>query len=216
MRHRFGRGAALGLALLLALTGCGSVSFEPEASTLYVTKEGTVTGAEIESFDNSSFTEARYDETELTEFVEEAVISYNKEACGQEYAYADDTEETLSVSVEKLEVADAVATLYLNYATCEDYLAFNETDETVTELSVQTAADAVAAGVSLDGLVDADGAAVDTSKMQESTKYYVVTIAGETDLMVDGKIAAVSEGVTVTDKHTVTVSGGETVYIVFK
>ncbi len=217
MNKTIRRAAAVCMALLLlGLGGCGSVRFAPEESSLYLSKDGTVTGAEIESFDNSAFEEPRYEEEGLTAFVEDAVISYNKENGGAQFAYADDTEEALPVSIGKLTVEDSVAALYLNYASCEDYLAFNGTDETVTQLACMTAPEAVAAGISLENLVDRSGDPVDPQKIQENEKYRVAVAAGEFSLVVDGTIDAVSQGVTVEDRHTVRVSGTEEVCVVFK
>ena len=202
-------------ALLLAMTaGCGDVAFEPEASGIYVDRSGAVKSAELESFDNSAFEEARYDEAELKSFVEEAVIAYNQEKGAAAVAYASELEEkdaVLPVSVEKLEVKDAKAELILDYQSAEDYLVFNEADETITELVVQSAPSAVGAGISLDGLVNTKGETVDASKAKTNEKYTVLTLTGTTTAVVNGKIAGVSGDVAIQDEHTVSISGSAVV-----
>ena len=202
-------------ACVVALTGCGSASFHPEQSGIYVKKDGSVMGAEIASFDNSAFADERYQESELLTFVEDTVSTYNKECGAQAAAYKKEADD-LKVSIDRLEVKSEVATLILSYASVENYLEFNEGGEEVLTLAVQNAPEAVAAGMNLDGLKDAEGNAVDTTAAQTNEKYYVVAVSGNTAVTVDGKIIGVGEGVTVTGKKTATVLSEEDTLILFK
>lgn len=203
--------AVLGALFLgMMLAGCGDVAFEPDASAIYVDKDGSMRSAEIESFDNSAFTEARYDEAELKAFVEEEVITYNQEKGSPAEAYVSELEEkdaALPVAVEKLEVQDAVAELILDYQSTEDYLAFNEADDTVTALALMTAPAAVGGGVSLDGLQNTKGELVDAAKAKTNEKYLVLTMTGTTTVVVNGKIAGASGDMEIQDEHTVNVHG---------
>ncbi|MDD6211725.1 MAG: hypothetical protein PUB22_01025 [Clostridiales bacterium] len=202
--------------MMLLCTGCNSVKYEPEVSGVFIRKDGSVKSAEIEPFDNSGFTEERYKESELKSFVEDAVISYNEENCGQSAAYAKDTKEELKVAIEKLEVKSNTATLILDYASCQDYLSFSEADDAIVALSVQTAPEAADENISLDGLVDAEGNAADTSSMESNKKYYVAEVAGTSEIVVEGKLMAVSSGVTVKDKNTAVIDSEDPVILVFK
>ena len=94
-------------------------------------------------------------------------------------------------------------------------MAFNEADPSVTQLSLMSAPAAVAAGVSLDGFVNADGEVVDTSKARESEKYYLATVVGDTTVTVNGKIVGVS-GAEPVDEHTVTIHSDVISYILFR
>lgn len=203
------------LTLTIALTGC-SGSYKPEQSGLQVKKDGSVISAEVESFDNSSFPEERYLEEELKSFVEDTVIAYNKETCNQEAAYITKEVKELKIAIRELAVKGKVATLLLDCATAEDYLAFDDGGEQVRTLKIQPAPDAVAAGISLEGLKNGKGDLVDTTKAATSGKYYVVTISGETVLTVDGNIIGVSEGASIIDKKTAQISSESDVVVLFK
>ena len=212
---------AAGILCLSILAGCGAVKFEPQESGIYINGDGSLSAAEIESFDNSTFGgENRYSEEELRAFVEEAVRSYNQEADGRALAYGEELEkdaEPLPITIVTLKVEENVAELVMNYAACEDYLAFNEADDTITGLSIQSAPVAAASGISLDGFTNAKGEAVDTSKARESEKYRVAAIQGNaaTSVTVNGKILGVS-GAVIKDDHVVLTSAGETSYILFR
>ena len=63
-----GQTAAAILLLSLALNGCGggngTTAFAPTETSLYVTKEGTVTSADVESYENDYYSA---DELKLTQ-----------------------------------------------------------------------------------------------------------------------------------------------------
>ena len=211
--------AVTGLVLLASLSGCMKVGYEPKISSLYVDTDGTVKGAEVTSFDNSAFAEERYKEEDLKTFVEEAVIAYNREVGSPAKAYSSELEEKntiLPVSINTLEVAEGTATLILDYASCEDYTRFNEADTTITELSLMTAPDALAAGAPLNELYDAEGDLIDTSREQTKKRYLVLTVAGTLPVVVNGNILGVSQGVTILDDHTINVTAGTTGYVLLR
>ena len=214
---RFAAGA-MGSLMLLALAGCGKIKFEPQESGLYIDKNGSVISAEITSFDNSRFAEARYDAEELKTFVEDAVKAYNSSAGSPALAYAEELEDkkaVLPVAIQSLDVTEKEAMLLMDYVDCETYLKFNETDNTITDLELPSAPAAVASGISLDGFVNAEGEVVDTSKARESEKYKVAVITGETMVTVNGRIAGVS-GAEILDEHTASAREGVVNYILFR
>lgn len=204
----------LAACMTAACTGCGSVKYEPEASGVFLCKDGTVKSAEIEAFSNEGLAEERYKEDELLQFVEETVIAYNQDTCGSPEAYAK-KDLQLNVAVESLSVKDGVATLILNYADCDNYLDFNEANEMIQELQIQPASTASAAGVIPSGMLDSEGGAADVSSMM-GEKYYAVVAQGSADIAVEGEITAVSEGVTIKNKNTAVITGENPAVILFK
>lgn len=210
--------AAITGIMVLALAGCSSVKFEPTESSIFVKKDKTVVSAEMVSVDNSEFDTPRYDENEMKTFLEAAVKEYNKEACGQDFAYAKDTKEALNISIEEFKVENKVAAARLNYASSEDYLKFNGTEDSgsVKDLIIGTVADGISSGLDFSGMVNADGSAAGVEEIQKNTKYSLVAITGPARMMVEGKVRYMSSGVTLADESTVVTSGDETVYIIFK
>ncbi len=210
---------AAGMFCVLLLVGCGSeVKFEPTESSIYLRADGSVISAEITGFDNTSFGEERYSEEELRAFVEDAVKAYNAGVGSPNLAYSSelpDKNSILPVSIDSLKVAEKEAELIISYASCADYLKFNDADDTVTQLSVTSAPVAVASGVSLDGLLNAKGEIVDTSKAKESEKYRVATVTGGTTVVINGKILGVS-GAEILGDHMVRTTAGVTACILFR
>lgn len=96
---------------IFMLWGCSKQSFDANEDTVYVKEKGTVIGAVVESFDKDY-----YDEDELNALIAEEVEEYNKEA----------GEDTLEI--QKFEVEDKVAKVFIEYATGEDYAAFNKVE----------------------------------------------------------------------------------------
>ncbi len=90
------------------ITACGS-SFKAAESTVYITDEGTVTGADIEDF-----SEDYYDEEELENYITESVDRYVA-------ANGDGSVELDSFKIVSSENGQTTAQLYLNYATYIDY-----------------------------------------------------------------------------------------------
>ena len=210
------------LLMIVMITGCSSVKFEPTVSSIYVDKDGTVFGADIESFDNSSFTEERYKEEDLKAFVEDEVKAYNQEKAGISEAYEpeekekNDDSEPLPVSISSLTVEENTAKLILKYANCDDYLAFTKADDTVTGILFANAAQASEADLFPADLVDAKGQAVDTAKYAGSDKAFVVSVIGTTQLIVNGKIIGATGSVEIIDDHTANINSEEAVSILFK
>ncbi len=192
-----------------ALSGCGKAKFEPEASSIYVKKDGTVVSADIESFEGEN-----YSEDELKTYVEDAVKLYNSEQGAEASAHAEKGE-TLPVEVESLKVEDGVASLFLNYETCEDYMEFTGTagmEEGIADMEKSTVG-----AMSLEGsFKNADGEDVPLADVQEKEDYHVVEVDGPVTMQIEGKVQFISSGVTVDSKNTVTTPAGEVSYIVFK
>lgn len=204
---------------IMALTavGCGSVKFDPQENSIFVKEDRTVVSAEFVNIDNSEFETPRYDQAELQTFLEDTVKEYNQETCGQNFAYADDAEEDLRVSVDEFSVENNIAKAILNYASAEDYLSFNGTENEgcLKDLIIGSVQNGIDSGLDFSGMVNADGEEVSAEDVQDDAKYTLVAVTGSTRMVVDGKVRYVSSGVTVEDENTVVTSGDSTVYVIF-
>lgn len=164
------------LAAGIVLTGCGG-KFEPTESTMFVTSDGAVRSAIMESFDK-----AYYDFEELSEDVQKEVKAY----C------LDLNEE--KIVVESLVQEGDMVKLFMNYETVEDYIAFND-----VLLFTGTFADAVEAGYKPEELYDAEGNSVELD-MEQMGEMKVIVSEESICIQTSGKVRYVSDNVTVVDK----------------
>ena len=104
------RSAAMFLAILFCLTGCGGIERAKE-STVTVNKEVIVTEALIEEFLSEN-----YDADELEASIKELADTYNEEI-GKE-----------AVKIMKIRVKEGVATALLQYESDDIYREFNQVD----------------------------------------------------------------------------------------
>lgn len=162
------------------ITACGT-SFEADESTVYVTKQGNIIGADIEDFN-----EEYYDEEELRAYITESVENY--------VASNGDG----SIELEKFETESSddgiMANLYLNYATFIDYALFND-----VTFFAGTISQAGEEGYEFNQEFAAveDGSlkeSVDAQSLLEDEEMKAVIIGEETAVKIDGTIQAVSDG----------------------
>lgn len=203
--------AVLCLAVAASITaGCGA-SFEADESTVYITKQGNVIGADIEDFN-----EEYYDEEELQQYITDSIQGYVE-------ANGDGSLELDRFETESSEKDGVTAHLYLNYATYIDYALFND-----VTMFAGTVEQARQEGYTFDQSFQKaeDGALTGTADVQEAlgdenTK--VVVIGEETAVRVDGEILYVSDGnADLTGKNTVQAhydienEDAQPVYILYK
>ena len=114
-----------GISVLIGismLAGCGK-SLDADTDTVYVQKNGTVLSVDVETLDKDY-----YDETELKDYVTDAVSTYTGEH-GKS-----------AVKLENLSVKDGTATLKMKYKTPEitqDLMALNSMREKLLRHSQQ-------------------------------------------------------------------------------
>lgn len=171
--------------------GCGT-SLESDSDIVYVDKKGTVISLDVEEMDQDF-----YDETELENFVDDAVKEYT-----DEYGKG-------SVKVESLTVEDGIGKLKMKYKTPEDYTRFNG-----IELYQGKVVASLAAGYVFDGdfaRVE-DGKVTGAATKQEiyaENDLKVVIIRANTDVKIDGDICYVScENVKLTGTDSVSIRDG--------
>jgi len=206
------------VCMMFLLAGCSSVKFNPTETSIFVKKDGTVVSADIEEFNNSQFDTPRYYESELTAFIEEAVLAYNTETANKAFTRADqldNSKETLPVAIQQIKVEENMATLILDYAKASDYLAFNEDVQMFEELIIGHVSDGVSSGLDFAGMKNADGSDADVEKLKSNDKYSLVSVTGAGVVKVEGKVVYMSSGVTLKDENTVVTTEG-TSYIIFK
>lgn len=211
----------LSLILLLA-GGCSKASkstFEPKSNGLFVTEDGTLSEADIKSYDQNQIN--YYEESGLKAYVEEAVKGYNNDKAGLNMAYAEEAgeEQTLPIAIAQCSIAEGNATVILNYQTYDDFLSFRDKNMvsgiTVTGMNLKKGEEAFAEGSILtQNFVKPDGKAADIKSVKKKKKANVLYVEGSAQIQTEGKILFVSEGVEIIDNHTVKTAEGAS-YIVF-
>lgn len=221
--------------MMLLLAGCGSkVQFAPAEGNIFLKKDGGVTSADIDSFDKPE-----YSQEELASFIEAHVAEYNNSKAGLNLAYQDEVEEkdtTLPVAIEQCEVKDQVVTLLLNYASAEDYLAFNTREEYPAEYFAGLENYADPGSVMPEGLFNgpaeelsasgydmnnqvlkvSDQSSVSLEEAAKGSKTYAAVIEGDALVQVEGKIVFASANVEITGDNSASCSVGEVSYIIYK
>lgn len=183
-----GIGVLIGISLL---AGCGK-SLDADTDTVYVQKNGTVLSVDTETLDKDY-----YDETELKDYVTDAVSVYTEEH-GKG-----------AVKLEELSVKDGTATLKMKYKTPEDYTGFNG-----IELYEGKVVKALAAGYdfNVDFVSVEDGTVTGTATKEEiysGDNLKAVIIKANRDVKVDGTICYVSsENVKLTGTDSVSIREG--------
>ena len=201
-------------ALLVAgmLTGClgnggGSSTLSSESSRIFVTEEGTLQTATVESYSQQEY----YNGDELKAFLEEAVSQYNG-ANGQNQVTLDSC--TLDNGTAKMMFHYASAQALIGFTTqYEDKANMVESIE-VNKLS-EVYGQSQSEGVTF--IKASDGKKADQKAVSKrgSSQAVVVTSANPVTLQTQGKILLVSDNVVIKDSHTVQTTKGKS-YIIFK
>lgn len=212
MRLRFVKGIACAMLVSVLLGGCGQKG-ELDMTSVYIRKDGSVSSAVYEPFDVGI-----YSQDELQVFVEDAVSAYNQKNAGIAAVYTDDTKEPLSVAISSLEVKDGTAVLKMEYASCDDYLQFNESEGSLLQLASGTVEGAASAGIDMSRIEMLTAEGTDKLKGDEvDSEYHVVFVEGTSTITVEGTIKYVTADVMIEDKNTAQVSSdGALSCIVFK
>lgn len=190
------KAAACVLALSAILAACGDKELAVDTNTLYMKSDGTVTEASFELFE-----ESYYDAAELEEYVKEEVRAYNYKNVKE------------AIAVDKVEVQDKVAAVYLTYQTAEDYIAFNE-----AELFAGTVKKAMDAGYDFDTefVSYEKGEEARLLEVTETGANRILILDATIDVRVDGTILFVSSNVQKKDKKNVSLTQGGLSYIIYK
>lgn len=202
------------LAALLAagmLTGClgngGSSTLNSESSRIYVTEEGTLQTATVESYAQQDY----YNGDELKTFLEEAVSQYNG-ANGQN-----------QVTLDSCTLDNGTARMMFHYASPEALIGFTTQYEDkanlVESISVNKLSEVYGQSES-EGVAfikASDGKEADRKALSKrgDNRAVVMTSANPVTIQTQGKILFVSNNVVIKDSHTVQTTKGKS-YIIFK
>lgn len=169
----------------VSLTGCSQ--FKASQSTVKLSKDGSLQTAVIEQLDKSY-----YNEEELKTMIDDAVAKYNGSV------------EEEPIVIKKYEVKEGVVSLYMNYASAEDYQEFNQV--TLYAADLQGAYDNSFQFPETFQKVE-KGKITGTaakSELLNGLNYYVLIYSEDMDVEVPGNIVYASRDVTVTGRKTAT------------
>ncbi|MGN0342529.1 MAG: hypothetical protein ACI4DO_07030 [Roseburia sp.] len=184
------------------LTGCGP-AVDADTNTIFVGKDGKISEVSV-----GDFTAGNYDIDEFKEYVKDEIDTY------------EDSDASGKVKLKKIQEKDGTVKLVMEYSDYSTYVSF-----VGNELFTGTVVQAMAAGYEFpsdfyevtDAILAED--TTDRSDVIVNDDYNVVITDAVTDVSVSGTICYVSEGVTVKDKGTATVTDSYEIdlkYIIYK
>ncbi|MEY8337015.1 hypothetical protein AALB16_03155 [Lachnospiraceae bacterium 62-35] len=202
--------------LLLAVTGVllygcsgrssGGGGFQPESSSIYISRDGKVLSALVEpySLDN--------DEEKLKTFLDGEIARYGQENPGQG--------EQPSVSLKECSIKDGIMKAVFEYGSPEDMISFavSQQDESIglASLEVKEISEALSAGDISGNFRNRENETVSSEEVGKASKARAVVVSGEALIQTEGKILYVSEGVELTGTGNTARVTGEKSCIVFK
>ncbi|MEG2122526.1 MAG: hypothetical protein RRZ63_01680 [Clostridium sp.] len=178
--------------LSVLLSGCASqknAAFTPAKSCVYVAQDGSVSSALVKKYEGEAV-----DEKDLKQYLEAAVIRYNKENGGQEKTEnSSDASQKLPVALQSAAAKKGVLTAIFNYASVEDLVKFRQTIDNEDMSNTITAIE-----------------------VKKDAENYEVSIEGGGTVMFPGKIISVTDGAVKEDEYTVTLPNDGKSSVVFK
>ena len=205
-------GVAAAVSILTACSGQGASAFAPTESSLYITSEGKVTSATVETYEADY-----YSADEMKAFIEEILAEFN--------ASAGADSSTKSASVKECTLTGGTAKLLIDFSSADAYLEFmdqypdEESAIQVTDLDITTVTDGVTKGYlvgkSFTKLAK-EQTTVAADEIMKQSKLYVAAIEGAARIQTDGSIQYISEGVSVVGTNMIQTPEDEVSYVVFK
>jgi hypothetical protein len=186
------------LAAMLMLTGCGT-SFDPSVTSLYIQKNGKITQAIVESFEQDY-----YSVDEFKSMIEKEVAAYNQKF-GEE-----------RITISRLELVDKTLYLLLDYKDADTYEQYNE-----EYCFTGTVSEALDAGLPFDLVFkDADYEEYTAAEATAQTGNHMVVLKEEGIVELERTVKYVSNNVEILDDHMVQVmpieAEDEYAYIIFE
>ena len=184
------------LTTMIFMGACGLSEQSVTEDTITVDKKGQVSGIIVEDFEKEY-----YSQQELSQMITEEIDAYNT---GGD-----------AIRLEKFEVSDLDGKAYVNitYASTQDYKVFNE-----AELFDGTVSDAYQAGYEFVDVrsVNEGDAGLDAKSVPEKGSMRILIFEEPVAVQVSGKIAYVSDGVTVTNKRAARADGDGLFYVLYE
>lgn len=204
----------------LLLSGCGrsedKSAFSPAQTCVYVSSDGSVSSAQVLKMDD------KVDHKDLEQYLEAAVIMFNKENGGGESAKNRSGSDKLPAALQSVTLQKGVATAIFDYASVEDLAKFRDTREqtdqsnTVTGVEVRKVSDAAGAGWLSGSFLKPDGGRASADEVKKKTGANAACIEGGGIVMFSGKVLFMSEGVSKKDERTVSMPDSTKSYVVFE
>lgn len=200
-------GIALVILTGMLLFGCSGKSsntstFTPTRSSIYVTRDGSVTSALVEPYENDY-----YDQTELKASIEEAVAEYNGRL-GRN-----------AVTLTSCTLGSGKAIAVFDYESSTDLCAFTgEMEDTANHaqnLVISTVKDGLSESEANLLWKKGNGSDVSANSVKKKGDWYLAAVDGAVTVQTEGKIRFYSGDVSLNDEFTADVRGGRA-YIVFK
>lgn len=185
---------------LTALLGaCGLAGGKIDTTTVSFNKDGTIKETIVEDF-----SQPYYDMEELKSDISSEISAYNNATGDQEAVVLGDVElsEDKQIHVE------------IEFKSYKDYKAFNE-----KELFWGTVADAYNAGFEFTSMRDVmqEGVVLSAADVLEKGDMHMVVLEEAQQLIVPGKIAYISDGVSVIEeKRAVNLNEGQNAFIIYE
>lgn len=184
------------LAIMIITTGCSEKELEANIDTVFIEGKTNIIGAIVEPFDKPY-----YNGDELQRFIEDELAFYNSEAGAGE------------ITINKFEVTDKAAKVFLQYTSYIDYANFNG-----IEFFVGTVEEALEAGYDFDEnfLNYAKLTKVSKDDVTEKKKSKVLITDEDIVIQVNGTIQYISDNVKEKSKKSAQLTGQKLSYIIYK
>ena len=208
MKHKKMMILAVALTMLTACAGETAPAFAPTQSSLYITSEGVITSATVETYEADY-----YSAEELKASVEEALTEWGGSG------------DQAKAAVKECTMADGTAKLLIDFKTPAAYMDFMEDfpDEESTiqieELDVTTVADGISKGYLVGDRfyhLAKETKEVSADEVMKQSKLYVAAVEGPALIQTDGAIVYISTDVEMVGTNMVQTPADGMSYIVFK
>lgn len=208
MKHKKILIMAAAMTLLAGCAGEAAPAFAPKESSLYITSEGVITSATIETYEADY-----YSADELKTSVEELLSAWGGSG------------DAAKASVKECAMADGTAKLLIDFKNPKAYMDFMEEypDEEsaiqLKELDVTTVSDGIAKGYLVGDRfyhLAKETKEVTADEVMKQSKLYVAAVEGPALIQTDGAIVYISTDVELVGTNMVQTPAGEMSYIVFK
>ncbi len=206
---------------VMLLAGCAgqgtTAPFVPAESSLYITGEGKVTSATVETYENDY-----YSADELKAYAEEVLTSFN----GPSGAISADGKEAVpAASVRECTMENGTAKLLIDFKDAAAYMEFmerypdGESSVQIKKLDITTVSDGVTKGyIAGETFTKLSGKEKQTAsdEVMKQSKLHVAAVEGPALIQTEGKIQYISSGITVEGENLVRTPDTGMSYIVFK
>lgn len=184
------------LIIVIMATACSEKKLEANTDTVFIEGKNNIIGALVEPFDKPY-----YNGDELQRFIESELALYNSEI------------DSTGIIVNKFEVTDEAAKVFLQYASQTDYAKFNE-----VEFFVGTVEEAIVAGYDFneDFVNYTKLTKVSKEDVTEKKKNKVLITDEDTLVQINGTILYISDNVKEKSKKSAQLSGEKLSYIIYK